>query len=112
MVWTTSKTEKYPSGNYVILVDGRNVHSRIPDFDSKEEYESWYKLTKDYWLFLVYIGNKYTCLRAYGQAQQYLKIMNSNITVEIKTKCSFQYQQSMDFYSKMLKKVKSYKHIT
>ena len=111
MVWTTSKTEKYPSGNYVILVDGRNVHSRIPDFDNREEYEEWYKLTNDYWLFIVYIDNKKTCLRAYKQAQQYNNIMNSDTSVHIKTMCSFQYKKSMKFYSEMLNKVLSYKHL-
>lgn len=112
MRWTTSKIEKYPSGNNVVLVDGRDVHSRIPDFNSREEYNEWYRLTKDYWRFIVYIDNKTTCIGAYKQAQQYLNIMQSDTSVKIKDACSFQYKNSMDFYNRMFNKVLSYKHIT
>lgn len=111
MIWTTSNTEKYINGDYVILVDGKDVHSRIPDFNSRKEYEEWDKLTKDYWQFIVYIDNKKTCLRAYQQAQQYLNIMKSDASIENKTRCYYQHEESMRFYNRMLNKVLSYKHL-
>ena len=95
MIWTISNTDKYPSGDYVILVNGRDVHSRIPDFDSRKDYEKWYKLTKDYWQYLVYLDNKRTCLRAYKQAKQYKNILRSSTSAKTIDACRVQYNTSM-----------------
>lgn len=110
MNWTTSKTERYNNGQPVVLVGGRDVFSGMSGFDSREAYDEWNMTTKGYWQFLVYLSDKIICLRAYKQAKQYEVIMNSNMDEETKTRARSQYDNSMEFYYRMLKRVKEYNY--